>query len=80
MAYLCHMRTTIELPDDLLSQAKIHAAQNGISLKELFIDAISRRLTSETTKTRRTLPILGGPGSPRISILTPEQIDEAMFD
>jgi hypothetical protein len=73
------MRTTIELPDDLLALAKVHAAQNGISLKELFIDAISRRLSGDSARTRRTIPVVGGPDSPRIGVLTPEQIDEAMF-
>lgn len=73
------MRTTIELPDELLSRAKLHAIQNGVSLKELFIDALNQRLAPEPVRSRRTLPVLGGPDSPRIGLLTPEQIDEAMF-
>lgn len=73
------MRTTIELPDELLSRAKLYAVQHEVSLKELFIEALNQRLTAAPPRTRRKLPVIGGPDSPRISILTPEQIDEAMF-
>lgn len=73
------MRTTIELPDELLAQAKSRAALRGISLKEFFIDAIKRTLTPEKPKMRRPPPAIGSPHSPRIGVLTPEQIDEAMF-
>ena len=73
------MRTTIELPDDLLAQAKVRAAVTGVSLRQFFIEAVERKLAPEGRKTRRTPPVIGGPGAPRIGILTPEQIDEAMF-
>ncbi len=73
------MRTTIELPDDLLAQAKIRAAVSGVSLKQFFIEAIEQRLAPEVKKTRRTPPAVGGPKCAPIGILTPEQTDEAMF-
>jgi hypothetical protein len=73
------MRTTIELPDELLICAKIRAALAGMSLKEFFIQAIQQKLTPEKKKIRRPPPAIGSADAPRIGILTPEQIDEAMF-
>ena len=73
------MRTTIELPDELLAQAKSRAALAGVSLKQFFIEAIEQRLAPESKKTRRKPPTLGGPRAAPIGILTPEQTDEAMF-
>lgn len=37
------MRTTLDLPDDLLKRSKIEAVERGISLKEL----VTRALTKE---------------------------------
>ena len=73
------MRTTIELPDELLTQAKSRAALSGVSLKQFFIQAIEQKLLPDKTKIRRPPPVLGSARSRRIGILTPEQIDEAMF-
>lgn len=73
------MRTTIELPDELLARAKSHAALSGRSLKEFFIDAVTRSLTPQNRKTRRPPPAIGSPRARRIRNLKPEQIDEAMF-
>jgi hypothetical protein len=43
--FLCHkyvfMRTTLDLPDDLLRRAKATAALRGISLKQYFTSALS---------------------------------------
>jgi len=73
------MRTTIELPDELLRRAKSRASLAGITLREFFIEAVEQKLTPEKKKTRRPPPVIGSAGAPRIGILTPEQIDEAMF-
>jgi hypothetical protein len=73
------MRTTIELPDELLAKAKNSAALRGVSLKQFFIQAIEQKLAPENAKVRRTLPAIGSPGGRRIRVLTSEQIDEAMF-
>ena len=40
------MRTTIELPDDLLIRAKLSATEAGLSLEEFFIEAMPS-LTAE---------------------------------
>jgi hypothetical protein len=73
------MRTTVELPDQLLKRAKSRAALSGVSLKEFFIEAIEQRLAPPSQKTRRPPPAVGSPKGHRIRVLTPEQIDEAMF-
>lgn len=38
------MKTTLELPDELFRSAKIAAAQQGRSLKELFAEALREKL------------------------------------
>lgn len=77
------MRTTVELPGDLLARAKSHAALAGMSLKEFFIHAVERQLASEQKpeqkKVRRPPPVIGRANGPRIRPLTRKQIDEAMF-
>jgi hypothetical protein len=73
------MRATIELPDELLAQAKSHAALAGLSLKQFFIEAIEQRLAPQAPKTRRPPPVIGSASARRIRTLTPEQIGEAMF-
>ena len=40
------MKTTLELPDELFRSAKIAAAQQGRSLKELFTEALREKLGS----------------------------------
>jgi hypothetical protein len=72
------MRTTIELPDKLLSRAKSRAALEGVSLKELFIEALEQKLSPFPRKVRRPPPLLSTGGRP-VPDLTDEQIQEAMF-
>ena len=73
------MRTTIEVPDDLLVRARTTAAHSGLSLKQFFISAIEVKLASLSAKTRHSPPEIGSAGSPPVDVLTSEQIDEAMF-
>jgi hypothetical protein len=73
------MRTTIELPDELLTQAKSRAAKAGITLRQFFVEAIELKLAPASVKTRRTPPSVGGPNAPPLGVLTADQIDEAMF-
>jgi len=72
------MRTTIELPDELLSAAKTRAAQEGVSLREFFIAAVRQSLTP-ARKVRRDPPRVGSQDGPPIPDLTREQVDEALF-
>jgi hypothetical protein len=73
------MRTTIELPDELLAQARVNAASRGISLRQFFIEAVRYTLMPEKHKIRKAPPAIGNTRAPRIKALTREQIDEAMF-
>jgi hypothetical protein len=71
------MRTTIELPDELLTQAKLKAVASGISLRQFFIEAVEQKLAPEPKKkVRRDPPSIDGPEGLNV---TREQIDEAMF-
>jgi hypothetical protein len=41
---LTHMKTTLDLPDDLMIEAKATAARRRITLRELFTRALERDL------------------------------------
>ncbi len=73
------MRTTVELPDELLTRAKVRASASGVSLKQFFIAAIERSLEPANGKARRTPPVIGSRNARSIGVLTAKQIDEAMF-
>ena len=63
------MRTTLELPDDLLKQAKTTAVERGVTLRDLIESALTHELAgtlpSKQRKRRVRLPIFGSrqPGS-----------------
>ena len=67
------MRTTLDLPDDLLKRAKIEAVQRGTSLRDIVASALERefsRPSDPTKKQKRTkFPIFASaaPGSLRLS-------------
>jgi hypothetical protein len=50
------MKTTIELPDPLFRRAKTAAIQAGLTLKQLFTEALERRLDSKGNANKRTAP------------------------
>ena len=70
------MRITIELPQELLEKARLHASASGITLKELFIAALERRLAT-TAKVRHEPPAIPGPAD--LHLLTRAELDETMF-
>ena len=49
------MKTTIELPDALLRQAKLYAVKKQITLKQLITNAL-KRIIAETPETRQVGP------------------------
>lgn len=56
------MRTTVDIPDDLLRRAKIRAAERGIKLKDVFAAGLEKELTFEKTEApqkgmRRPVPV-----------------------
>jgi hypothetical protein len=54
MQQYAFMRTTLELPDELLKRAKIEAVERGITLKELVGIALARELVAEPAPRRRS--------------------------
>ena len=50
---LC-MRTTLDLPDDVLGRAKIDAVERGSTLRQLVVDALQREMAA-TGRPRRQL-------------------------
>jgi hypothetical protein len=70
------MKTTIEIPNDLLREAKARAAQDGISFRALLIKALTLKLHPTSQDVRRVkCPIIkGDPDSPPI---TPEIVEAA---
>jgi hypothetical protein len=73
------MRTTVDLPDELLARAKSRAALAGISLRQFFIEAVEQKLAPETREVRREPPAIGSKNARPIRDLTSKQIDEALF-
>jgi hypothetical protein len=76
---MAYMRTTVELPDELLTRAKVRASASGVSLKQFFISALEQSLEPASRKQRRTPPVIGSRNARSIAVLTAKQIDEAMF-
>ena len=54
------MKTTIELPDQLLRRAKALAANEGRTLKELFSEALEERLRGGATPAQPAWKSLSG--------------------
>lgn len=48
------MRTTLDLPDDILRRAKIEAVERGATLRQLVIDALQREMAN-TERPRKRL-------------------------
>ena len=69
------MRTTLDIDDALLRQAKSFAANEHTSLTRLIEESLSLRLragqTATSTAVRRTLPIYADRGGLQASILNP---------
>lgn len=74
------MRTTIELPDELLAKVEACANAQGISPERFMKEAVEQRLTQEDRPIRKPLPVIvGNADSPAIGVLTAEQIEDAAF-
>ena len=74
------MRTTIELPDALLKEAKVRAVEKGVSLKELVQTALERELGLQgSSEEGRSFPILKSK-APGALTLTNREIDDLLAD
>jgi hypothetical protein len=65
------MRTTIDLPADLMLAAKVSAAQRGESLKDLFARAIAHEVGSSgrsRVRGRLNFPLVGEDAEPRAEL------------
>ena len=49
------MRTTLDLPDDLLRRAKIAAVERGSSLRQLVLDALTQELEGQAGVRRQRM-------------------------
>lgn len=70
------MRTTLDLPDDILRRAKITAVERGSSLRQLVIDALKHEMEQPSRSSRRRLtspPVKLAADSP-LRTLTPDKI------
>lgn len=77
------MRTTVELPPDLMRAAKARSAESGESLKTLLTRAVAAELDTQVArrgqKTRMTLPLFGGSSGPRVRVSTAD-LERALAD
>lgn len=75
------MRTTIDLPSDLMHAAKVTAAQRGETLKDLFTRAIAhevRGVSRSSAAGRLHFPLIGSDEGPKVDV-TNADID-AVFE
>ena len=59
------MRTTLQLDDELVVQAKISAARSGRTLSQVIEDALRQALAPRAEPTRRRVSVPTSPGRPR---------------
>lgn len=71
------MRTTLDLPDDLLRRAKIAAVERGCTLRALFAQALERELTQPAPEpqTPPELPLLEVRDDCPVLQLKPEDLE-----
>jgi hypothetical protein len=65
------MRTTIDLPSDLMQAAKVKATQRGESLKDLFTRAIAHEVGNAGRARpagRLAFPLIGRDSEPRVEV------------
>lgn len=56
------MRTTVNLPDELLRDAKSRAAEEGITLTRLLAEALRLRMGDGPAAERFRMPVFAGDG------------------
>lgn len=81
MHMLCCMRTTLDINDRLLAEAKSLAARRGLSLKALVEEALRERLHSRNLKARQVpeLPTFTGHGlQPGVDLTDSASLQELM--
>ena len=78
------MRTTIDLPEELVRQVRAYAARENRTLKFVFEDLLRRGLAAdgEAPKIRHRVkfPLLEGRPAPPGQELTPERIKDILLE
>lgn len=46
------MKTTVEIPDELFKQAKVLAALEGVSMRQLITESLQQRVMSRSQQTK----------------------------
>lgn len=69
------MRTTLDLPDEILRRAKIAAVERGSSLRQLVIDALRREMEGAPSRRKRmvTAPVQLAADAP-LRNLSPDEV------
>ncbi|MBX3668464.1 MAG: hypothetical protein KF778_08690 [Rhodocyclaceae bacterium] len=70
------MRTTLDLPDDILRRAKITAVERGSTLRQLVIDALKNEMEQPSRISRKRLttpPVKLAADSP-LRTLSPDEV------
>ncbi len=65
------MRTTVDMPDELMQAAKVRAAERGETLKDLVTRAVAHELrvpARPARATRVSLPLVGREASPKVNV------------
>jgi hypothetical protein len=65
------MRTTVDLPTELMQAAKVRAAQRGETLKDLFVRAVAHEVGNPGRARpagRLAFPLIGRDGEPRVEV------------
>lgn len=82
------MKTTVELPDDLMKAIKLRALEEGKKLNEIMRELLSRGLKNDEPKLSKArigvdkqtgLPVILGGKTPK-NELTPAQISEILLE
>jgi hypothetical protein len=74
------MRTTVDMPVELMQAAKVRAAERGETLKDLVTRAVARELRVPARSARAgrvSLPLIGRGASPSIN-MTNADIEAAL--
>lgn len=78
------MKTTLDLPDDLVRELKIRAAEEGLKLKDLFADllrlGLSQPAAPQPVRRRVRLPLVVCAHEARPEVdLTPDRVAEILM-
>lgn len=67
--YASFMRTTLQLDDGLITEAKVVAARTGRTLSQVIEDALRQTLVPRPREPRTAVVLPTSPGSPRADVV-----------